>query len=476
MLGPDRRRTVGGGGSASPGKTGDVDTGLFGRQAPFGGRPLRDVTSGRDIAFQALRTFYRTRERPERILTNLPLKQLSTRDAGRVRVLVQECIRWQRLFDEYLNRFTGKRRTRISPGLKALTHILFYELLQDSTVPAYAAVHSAVELAKRKISRKAGAFVNALGQSLSGSRLDVSPPRELARRESFPDWMVRRWETRWGRERTTRICHNLNRGTGTVLRRNATLISENELLNALPDTLSLTPLPDSDCFYTSEESPGLWMQTELFRQGALSFQGRGAGAIVEWLDPRPGEIVLDVCAAPGTKSRYMAEKMRNQGIIYASDSSAERLAVARQDETRHPATLIQWAVKDATRDEFPLADAVLIDAPCSGTGIIGRRPDIKWRRSPRELPVFAALQTQMVTHMWSFVKPGGRLLYATCSLEQEENWDVLEASRKLLEHFEIVSPPETFPDSWRREGLALEILPDREPIDGMFGFLLKKVA
>ncbi|MFQ6614688.1 MAG: RsmB/NOP family class I SAM-dependent RNA methyltransferase, partial [Fidelibacterota bacterium] len=238
--------------------------------------------------------------------------------------------------------------------------------------------------------------------------------------------------------------------------------------------VQLSRLETSDRFYRVTGTPMGLRTHPRFRDGSFSIQGRGAGAIVELLNPQPGETVLDVCAAPGTKTRYIAECLQGKGEIFASDISSERIQIARQDDYRHSHPNVHWSVKDAQRDEFPPAEAILVDVPCSGTGVIGKHPDIKWRRKPGDIRKFHELQIRILTHMLQFLKPGGRIVYATCSLEKEENWDVVDAVLKLAKHFEVEPPGDQFPLRWREPGGALQTRPVREPVDGLFGVLLRK--
>ena len=189
---------------------------------------------------------------------------------------------------------------------------------------------------------------------------------------------------------------------------------------------------------------------------------------MEVLDPQPNEIILDVCCAPGTKTNYIAELMQNTGKIFASDIDKERIDVAKKDDVRFKNKNINWEQKDATKDTFPMADRVLVDAPCTGTGVIGRRPDIKWRRKPKHLETIVDLQKSILKHVHKFVKPDGVLVYATCSLEEEENWQVVGAFLKLHNDFRVVSINNPQLANLIDEKSALKTFPPEDKMDGMF--------
>jgi len=432
------------------------------------------LSSGRELALKGLIDFYRTTDRLDTVFTRLSVPNMAKRDWLRARVLIKECVRWRRLLDDRIDQFSNKPGSRIPLNLRALAEILAYEVLLDEGTPSYAAVNEAVNLARRHISKNASRFINAFGHTLSRKTDLPENSMSLAQRESFPDWMVDRWIKHWGETDADAVCRHLNQGTGVSIRRYPSMITESQLIDEFTShDLKINPLSTSRRFYRLEGSTSeLWTHPR-FLDGSISIQGRGSGAIVELLNPRLGERILDVCAAPGTKTRYMAECMDGQGRILASDISPDRIKVAQQDDRRHPAKNIEWEVKDASKDSFPMADAILIDAPCTGTGVIGRHPDIKWRRKPEDIFKFQALQIRILSHMVQFLNPGGRLVYATCSLEPEENWDVVDAVLKLNDRIEVVPPSDQFPKHWIDDRGALHTRPVQESIDGLFGVLLR---
>ena len=201
--------------------------------------------------------------------------------------------------------------------------------------------------------------------------------------------------------------------------------------------------------------------------GKVSVQNRASGMVVELLDPKPGEIILDVCSAPGTKAAYTAELMAGDGKLYVSDSRVDRL---EKFEPNFENIVVD--VKNASKDQYPIADAVLIDAPCSGTGVIGKKPDIRWRRAQNEINEFVALQGNILNHMSKFLKPVGRIIYSTCSIEPEENWGVVDAFLKLNTNYYMDMETNIIPDSWLDDRGALAPFPSESKTDGMFAVKL----
>ena len=165
--------------------------------------------------------------------------------------------------------------------------------------------------------------------------------------------------------------------------------------------------------------------------------------------------------------------MKFKGNLYASDLSKKRGKLGK--ETAKRLTIpIQWDYKDASADEFPIADRILIDAPCTGTGVIGRRPDIRWRRKKNDAKSMSDIQTAILGHMAQFLKPNGILVYATCSLEMEENWNVVESFLKLNNNFTLESGKNFVPSIWLNHQGCLESFPPRDKVDGMFAARIRK--
>jgi 16S rRNA (cytosine967-C5)-methyltransferase len=250
--------------------------------------------------------------------------------------------------------------------------------------------------------------------------------------------------------------------------------SKNTILSQL-DKLDIETIqsPESDCFIRVDSGLRNVIKSELFTKGLIHVQDRASGAVVELLDPQPGDIVLDVCAAPGTKSGYIVEKIKNDGKIFASDVSQVRVLIGekRSNELKWP---IQWKRKDASEDDFPMADRILIDAPCTGTGVMGRRTDIRWRREKEDVESMVTIQKSIIAHMAQFLKPGGVMVYATCSLEMEENWNVVKWFLKLDDNFRIDSGKDLVPNNWLNAQKCLETFPPRDKVDGMFAARIRK--
>ena len=224
----------------------------------------------------------------------------------------------------------------------------------------------------------------------------------------------------------------------------------------------------SESFLMVKGGVGKVLQTKMFKNGEISIQNPASAAVVDCLNVKRGDFVIDVCAAPGTKSLYLSSLVGDSGKILASDVRTERVEMGKRDVDRHGKLNIKWEVKDATKDSYPMTDYILIDAPCTGTGVLGRKPDIKWRRKNRDVLEMAKKQFDILSHCSKFVKANGVIVYATCSIEPEENWNVVDRFLNLNPNFRLDDVHSMVPKSWIDERGAMSTLPHINRVDGMF--------
>jgi len=397
------------------------------------------------------------------------------RDRQRVFVLTNEIIRFQGRLDSIISKACDRSPVSLDIEVLIVLQIAAYELLMDDRTPDYAAISTAVNLIERIKGNRPKGFVNASCRNIqkigSIKKTDFLTPSDWY---SVPKWMFTRWTKRYGIEKTGELCDYFNLPSKMTIRRNADRVSEEELFKDFENNnIILIKINGSDLFYNVEKGGASLFTTESFKIGAVSVQDRAAGAIVEVLDPQPGDTVLDVCAAPGTKSLYIAEKVGEKGKIFAFDKDPDRVVKGKIDSNRHSYENIIWEVKDAETSEYPLADKILIDVPCSGTGVIQRRPDIRWHREHGDIRLFAETQKAILNNVKQFVKPGGVIVYATCSMEPEENWSIVNSFLKLNENFTVekITDPD-LKELVNEEG-HLETFPPENHMDGMYAVKLR---
>ena len=367
--------------------------------------------NSREVAFQVLRQSALKQVLADELLAEtLARTPLSPPDRALATELFYGCLR-QQLALEYLVHQLVARPPRTV--IAQILHLGLYQLLFLDRVPAHAAVHETVELAKRHGSVSETKFVNAiLRKTVGATRDQLLKNAEPWVRLSHPLWLWKRWSRRWGVEQTTALCEWNNQSPPVYVRVNT--------LRTAPRTPLCYPIADPTGLF---DSPS-WKNGELYVQDPSTL------VAVDVLDPQPGESVLDMCAAPGGKTTYIAQKMQNRGRIIAADSSNTRLGLVGENCQRLGVTIVASIPCEGTRLDRclrgDLFDRVLVDAPCSNTGVMRRRPDLRWRLEEKEITRLAELQTKLLTKAAEFVRPGGVLVYSTCSLEAEENEQVIQ--------------------------------------------------
>lgn len=402
------------------------------------------------------------------------------RDERQTMEYVAGVTRWRRRLDFILQQFYKGELGKMEPALRQILRIGLYDILFLDT-PAYAAVHDAVDLAKQEVRRGAGGLVNGVLRSVLRRRDDLpSPPGrdvadDLAIQHSHPTWMVRRWLERYGRPETERLLEWNNQRPAFTVRVN-TLKTTVDLFRERLDALDVGAAPSRylpHSFRVRTVQPLL--QDGLFEQGLCSVQDEGAGLIVQLLDPAAGERILDACAAPGGKAFQAAQMMNDKGEITALDVHEGRLRLVERGARDLGFSCIKTLAQDfRTFAPKRLFDRVLLDAPCSGLGVLAKRADLRWNRSPEDLDELTALQDAMLAAAARSVRPGGVLVYGTCTLEPEENEDSIAAFLRKHDDFAVESAADFVPPELVTEEGYYAALPFRDGIDGAFGVRLRR--
>ncbi len=405
------------------------------------------------------------------------LAGLEDRDRALGQELAFGTIRLRARLDAELSCFSNRPLPALDPALLDWLRLGLYQVRQ-TRIPAHAAVHETVEGARIDLGRGAAGLVNAVLRRAEreGVPEGAFPPRDrqavewLSTWGSHPEWLVRRWLQRWPLADVERLVENDNQPPSVTFR----------LLGPDHPARSLT---DADARIEVERIEGASRMVRLvsgepgkvLAKWKTIVQDPAASAVVDFVGADVQGPVVDVCAAPGGKAAALADLAPGATPFVAADASRMRIrnAVATLDRTDSNALLV---VMDARRPAISAARTVLLDAPCSGTGVLRRRPDARWRMSERRLASLLALQAEMLDASADLVEPGGMLVYSTCSLEAEENLGQVEAFLARRPDFER-DPPDS------RVGLAgqyvtdrgdLEILPFRSGTDGAFASRLRK--
>ena len=392
---------------------------------------------------------------------------ITSSDRHRLTELSNDIIRWRGRIDYWLNSILNQPQKKLQPELKNIFRAGIYENVIDDRTPSYAAVSVYVEIAKSMLGAVPGKLTNAILRKATAIDPNNFPgDSSLHSWYSLPQWLWNKWNKQFGKENTVTLAEHFNAAPKFDIRINNSVLARDGLLAyCATHDVGIEDWRCSDLFYRVKHNfAGL---RSFINEGKIKVQDRAAGKVVELLDPQAGETILDVCAAPGTKTAYIAELLDGKGQLFISDSNKERMQLYESVFNN-----VSVEVKDATKDEYPQADAILIDAPCSGTGVIGKKPDIRWRRKPNQIANFVKLQKSILNHIGQFVKPGGRIIYSTCSLEPEENWGVVDAFLKLNANYFIDMETKDMPISWRDKRGALATFPPESKTDGMFAVCL----
>ena len=390
--------------------------------------------------------------------------------------------RHRRWLDFQIAQFYRGDATTLEPRVRQVLRIGLYDLLVRGTAP-HAAVGEAVELAKRAIRAGAGGLVNGVLRSVARAQQAGTVPvpatghlvRDLAVRHSHPTWLVRRWLERFGPEETERLLVHNNAVPSYALRVNTRKQSVDDFRASL-DALGVAheQSPYLDDFVRAERLQPV-LRAGWFDEGRCAVQDEAAGLVVRLLDPQPGETVRDLCAAPGGKALYAAQRMGNTGRVLATDANRARAGLVRDAAVAHDLSIVEAATADA-RALHGTADRVLLDAPCAGTGVLAKRADLRWQRTEADLAELTALQDELLDAAAGLVRPGGVLVYSTCSIEPEENVERVQAFLDRDARFAVEPPGDSLPDSVVTSDGAYTALPHVHGTDGAFAVRLRRSA
>ncbi|MDP9279753.1 MAG: 16S rRNA (cytosine(967)-C(5))-methyltransferase RsmB [Gemmatimonadota bacterium] len=402
---------------------------------------------------------------------------LDARDRRWTRELVYGMLRHRGWIDAILSDRVRGGLVRLDPDVIDLLRLGVYQLTNMGSVPAYAAIAQTVELAKRRHGLGASKLVNAVLRRTDRERDELSvpvssePAEALAIRYSHPRWLIARWIERWGEQDTERLLA-LNNAEAPIVIRPYGIVREQ-----LEAMLEEAGVHVAEAPYVSDSiaiSGGITF-TELgaFKKGLFFVQDPAATLVTEYAAIAPSTIVADLCAAPGGKS---LELSKTAGTVIASDKSLGRLQRLLANERRLETTNVFPFVGDARHPAVAPVDAVLIDVPCTGTGTFRRHPDARWRLKISDLAVMSALQKTLIRAAAKVVKPGGLLVYSTCSLEPEENDEQVDSFLSENPDWILEAPPEGSVAPELLDGGRLRVLPQRHGTDGAFAARLRRVA
>ena len=389
--------------------------------------------------------------------------------------LVYGAVKAGETLDWIIRLYTPRPLRKMTPYVRAILRLGIFQLFFLDRIPASAVCNESTNLAKKYGHVGTGKFVNAVLRAATREPeiARVSEEDEvvyLSVRFQHPVWLIRRWLQKLGREETEKLCYFDNAPAVLSLRTNLLRITRDELM----DRLRLEGAKVSPSVWTPEgvicNAHAALDDSESLREGLFQVQDESSMQVAHVLDPQPGEFVIDMCSAPGGKTTHLAERMKNNGEILALDVYDAKLARVEENAKRLGISIIETRLLDARKvgDAYPeKADRVLLDAPCSGLGVLRRRPDARWRKSEEEIQKLPALQLELLESAARAVKPGGVLVYSTCTIEIAENEEVVRAFLRSNENFSLDATGEHLPLKTSACDMV-QFYPQRDGIDGFF--------
>lgn len=404
-------------------------------------------------------------------------KAFDRRDCAFILELVYGTLRNRSMLDWSLDRFSAKPVETTDAWTRNILRLAAYQMLYLDRVPVSAAVNTATALAK-VYGQKHG-YVNGLLRNLDRKRATIGHPEpddpvtRLAVLYSHPAWLVRRWVKRFGGEAAERLLERNNRPAPLIIRTNVIRTTRVDLKASLESGgYPAVETPYSPVGLELRSGPDLH-ELASFRNGWFLVQDQAAQLVSMMLDPRAGDTVLDACAAPGGKATHIAEIMKNEGTVVALESDPLRIARVRENSARLGTSIIAPVLGDAAQYRGGSFDRILVDAPCSGLGVLRRHPDGRWNRNENTIEERRALQMRILSNCAGLLKPGGVCVYATCTTEPEENEEVVRAFlSRAGNEFTIDDPRPCLPDQARQfvDGQGFFHTYPKEPeMDGFFG-------
>lgn len=408
-------------------------------------------------------------------------------DRGLFSELVFGVLRHQATLDHYLAQLVDQPLVKLQLPVLLLLRLGLYQLRYLNRVPSHAAVHESVELAKQ-LCPKASGLVNGVlraaqrrQDSLTLPERSADPAGWLAVAYSLPGWLAEQWLQQFPLEQAAALAAATLELPSLTVRTNTLRTTRQELL-ALFAEQGIVAEP---CRYAPEgiRLLGRHFVPDLpgFKHGLFVVQDEASQLVAHLVAPQPGETVLDVCAAPGGKATHLAQLMRDQGTLVASDLNQRKVRKIEQSVERLGLACLQPQVADALSPDYQQGrqfDRILLDAPCSGLGVIRRNPEAKWRLQPSDLARFAGRQRQMLGQVAPLLRAGGILVYATCSTAVQEDEAVLEDFLSSYPEFVVENGAQVFP-AWAElftpDG-CLRTWPHRQGCDGFFSVRLKRIA
>lgn len=445
---------------------------------------MTKITNVREAALDALTRIEKNQSYSNLLLNEIiKSKQVPPADISLFTQIVYGTIQQKKRLDFVLASFSIKPLEKLEPWVLQLLRLSLYQLIFLDRVPDHAVLNEAVNIAKTKGHKGIAGMVNGILRSYlregAPSLESIKDPlKQLAVETSHPEWMIDRWIKDFGEVKAVSVANANNQPPFTSVRINYTVTDKKSVLEELgAEGLQVEESPLLESALRIKK--GAAASTKAFKEGRISIQDEASMLAGLALAPEEDEQILDACAAPGGKTVHIAELLNHTGAVTSMDIHDHKVKLVKEQADRLHLKNVQAITGDARKiAELPLFDRILIDAPCSGLGVIQRKPDMKWTKKEEDVNRLAVIQQDILHHIWQFLKPGGELIYSTCTIDAAENQnqierflsstDDAEANKEMIDRLPAMLKEQS------SDGSSLQLLPGEFGTDGFFISALKK--
>ena len=424
--------------------------------------------------------------------------QFDQKDKALIQEIAFGVTRNRKKLDYIIDQFLVNKTRVLDFNTRNILRVGIYQIFYLDRIPHYAICNESVQLSRKFHLQKKASFINAVLRNAIRKMDKIKWPERypetvegISTFYSYPESMVRRWMIRFGLKKCLKICQESNKKANLCLRINTLNISQENFLEKLDQqnmTFKLGQYLPKDAVIVRKMIE--IEHSSMYQEGLFSIQDEASLLVARLLHPKAGEIVFDMCSAPGGKTTHMAQIMSNQGKIIAFDKYTDRLNLIKKESQRIGIDIIECKAEDSSSFQpryQEKADKVLVDVPCSGTGVIRKKPDLKWKKfNKQSIKRLTDLQLKILEVASKYLKIGGELVYSTCSIEQEENEGVISCFLRKNKNFKLVSPDNTLEDTVTKLTkryqstirVAIQTIPgiSGKNIDGFFMVKIKKRA
>ena len=442
------------------------------------------MTTVRQATFSALKAVEMRGAFVDIVLSQLGKQaKLSTRDRALLNELVRGTVRWQKRLDWIIDKlYSGKPRS-LPLAVRLALRMALYQIIFLEHIPDFAAINESVELVKRTVGHRWGGVTNGILREFLRSQENIDYPDErsepiksLAVKYSHPEWMVSRWLDRYGLEFTKGLCQANNRVPTVSIRINRLRAKSKNIEKILSVRSSkFTQSEYLTNFYRVKGFENIERQKE-FQQGLFTVQDVSAGLVGKLLCPPVGSYVIDLCAAPGGKTTHAAEMIQDNGLVVANDRNITRLGLIHAAVKRLRLHSIKMVNSNGAFLAVKPAQLVLVDAPCSGFGVLAKKPDLRWRRKENDIRELLQVQQALLENAANLLSIDGILVYSTCTYEPAENEKMVERFMRQYKNFVLENASEFVPAKLVDSNGYIQTFPHLHNMDGSFAARLRKIG